>query len=107
MTALEHQVRIEFEASLQYILMAAHFDQVCVHHISAQRHMYDCVCKDSVNLPNVAKLFWTHADEERDHAIQFMQYLRMRGAEDNEFFAGGPIQPKARTYDWQGVEDVS
>ena len=67
----------------------------------------DCVCQDSVNLPNVAKLFWTHADEERDHAIQFMQYLRMRGAEDNEFFAGGPIQPKARTYDWQGVGDVS
>ena len=31
----------------------------------------------------------------------------MRGAEDNDFFAGGPIQPKARTYDWQGVEDVS
>ena len=64
-------------------------------------------CQDSVNLPNVAKLFWTHADEERAHAIQFMQYLRMRGAEDNEFFAGGPIQPKAKTYDWQGVEDVS
>merc|ERR1712117_44766 len=86
--ALEDQVRIEFEASLQYILMAAHFDQ------------------DSVNLPNVAKLFWTHADEERAHAIQFMQYLRTRGAEDNEFFAGGPIQPKAKTYDWQGVEDA-
>ena len=28
MKALQHQVRIEFEASLQYILMAAHFDQV-------------------------------------------------------------------------------
>lgn len=28
MKALEDQVRIEFEASLQYILMAAHFDQV-------------------------------------------------------------------------------
>ena len=32
--------------------------------------------QDSVNLPNVAKLFWSHADEERSHAIQFMQYLR-------------------------------
>merc|ERR1711953_1316246 len=86
--ALEEQVKIEFQASFQYILMAAHFDQ------------------DSVNLPNVAKLFWSHADEERSHAIQFMQYLRMRGAEDNDFFAGGPVQPKARTYDWQGVEDA-
>ena len=28
MKALEDQVRVEFEASLQYILMAAHFDQV-------------------------------------------------------------------------------
>merc|ERR1712045_285827 len=86
--ALEEQVKIEFQASFQYILMAAHFDQ------------------DTVNLPNVAKVFWSHADEERSHAIQFMQYLRMRGAEDNDFFAGGPIQPKARTYDWQGVEDA-
>merc|ERR1719322_1600911 len=34
--ALEKQVRIEFEAALQYILMAAHFDQ------------------DTVNLPNIA-----------------------------------------------------
>ena len=28
MAALEAQVKIEFQASLQYILMAAHFDQV-------------------------------------------------------------------------------
>merc|ERR1712215_425318 len=61
--ALENEVRIEFEASLQYILMAAHFSQ------------------DTVNLPKVAELFWTHADEERSHAIQFINYLRMRGAE--------------------------
>merc|ERR1712244_158661 len=58
--ALEEQVKIEFQASLQYILMAAHFDQ------------------DTVNLPHVANLFWSHADEERQHAIQFLQYLRMK-----------------------------
>merc|ERR1711963_258787 len=58
--AMEEQVKIEFQASLQYILMAAHFDQ------------------DTVNLPNVANLFWTHADEERSHAIQFIQYLKMK-----------------------------
>merc|ERR1712223_608519 len=57
--ALEQQVKVEFQASLQYILMAAHFDQ------------------DTVNLPHVASLFWSHADEERQHAIQFLQYLRM------------------------------
>ena len=29
--ALEQQVKVEFQASLQYILMAAHFDQVTHH----------------------------------------------------------------------------
>merc|ERR1712117_879268 len=86
--ALEDQVRIEFEASLQYILMAAHFDQ------------------DTVTLPNVAKLFWTHADEERSHAIEFIKYLRMRGAESNDFFGDSPITPTMNTYDWQGVEEA-
>jgi len=86
--ALEAQVRIEFEASLQYILMAAHFDQ------------------DSVSLPNVAKLFWTHADEERAHAIEFIKYLRMRGAENNDFFGDSPITPIMNTYDWQGVAEA-
>ena len=34
--------------------------------------------QDTVNLPKVAALFWGHADEERDHAKQFIEYLRMR-----------------------------
>ena len=29
--------------------------------------------QDTVNLPNLANMFWEHADEERGHAIQFMQ----------------------------------
>merc|ERR1711915_948303 len=86
--ALENEVRIEFEASLQYILMAAHFSQ------------------DTVNLPKVAELFWTHADEERSHAIQFINYLRMRGAENNDFFGGSPIQPRERAYTWSGVDEA-
>merc|ERR1711892_1456023 len=86
--ALEAQVRIEFEASLQYILMASHFDE------------------DTVNLPKVAELFWSHADEERSHAIQFIQYLRMRGAQNNDFFGGNPIQPKEKAYGWTGVEEA-
>merc|ERR1711992_470025 len=86
--ALEAQVKIEFQASLQYILMAAHFDQ------------------DSVNLPNLAALFWNHADEERSHAIQFMQYLRMRGANNNDFFGSTPIQPKEGRFFWSSVDDA-
>jgi len=86
--ALERQVRIEFEAALQYLLMAAHFEQ------------------DNVALPGVAKLFWEHADEERSHAIQFIQYLRMRGAENNDFFGAVPLKPREATYDWAGVDDA-
>merc|ERR1711936_33361 len=86
--ALEAQVKIEFQASLQYILMAAHFDQ------------------DSVNLPNVAALFWKHADEERSHAIQFLQYLRMRGATNNDFFGDTPIQPKEGRFFWSSIDDA-
>jgi len=82
--ALEGQIRIEFEASLQYLLMAAHFSQ------------------DTVNLPKVAALFWEHADEERSHAILFIDYLRMRGATNNDFFGNSPIQPREAAYDWPG-----
>merc|ERR1711992_251417 len=74
-TALEGQIAIEFEASLQYLLMAAHFSQ------------------DTVNLPKLAAFFWEHADEEREHAKQFIEYLRMRGSENNSFFGGLPIMP--------------
>merc|ERR1711872_766622 len=74
-SALESQVKIEFSASLQYLLMAAHFSQ------------------DTVNLPKVSDLFWTHADEEREHAKAFINYLRMRGATNNDFFGTSPIEP--------------
>merc|ERR1719436_2358225 len=55
MRALEDQVRVEFEASLQYILMAAHFDQ------------------DTVNLPNLANMFWEHAGGRSKSAITARQ----------------------------------
>jgi len=76
---------MEFEASLQYLLMAAQFSQ------------------DTYNLPGVAKLFWEHADEERDHAKQFISYLRMRGSPENNFFGGQPIKPILGVYQWDSV----
>jgi ferritin len=51
-------------------------------------------------------MFWQHADEERSHAIQFIQYLRMRGATDNDFFGDGPVVPVADTYTWAGVSEA-
>merc|ERR1711890_178043 len=78
---------VELEASLQYLLMAAHFSQ------------------DTVNLPKVSDLFWTHADEERSHAIQFITYLRMRGATDSIFLDENPLKPLRNTSHWEGGRD--
>merc|ERR1711899_483220 len=68
--------------------MAAHFSQ------------------DTVNLPKVAALFWSHADEEREHATAFINYLRMRGATNNDFFGTSPIEPIEKTYTWSGVGEA-
>lgn len=57
----------EFQASLQYLLMGAHFAQ------------------DSVNLDGLSEMFFEHAAEERQHGVKFMQYLRWRGDKDNSF----------------------
>ncbi len=64
--AMRNHVKMEFEAALQYMLMGAHFAQ------------------DTFGLDGFAKMFFEHADEERSHGIQFVEYLRMRGdAVDN------------------------
>ena len=52
---------MEFEASLQYMLMGVHFAQ------------------DTVNLGGFAKMFFESASEERQHGIKFIEYLKMRG----------------------------
>merc|ERR1719259_839863 len=79
---------MEFEASLQYLLMAAQFSQ------------------DTYNLPGVAKLFWDHADEEREHAKQFIGYLRLRGSQENDFFSGYPIKPILGKNQWESVAEA-
>ena len=53
--AINAQIGREFGASLQYVRIAAHFNQ---------RH-----------LTLLSKLFLTQADEERVHAMKFVQYL--------------------------------
>ncbi|XP_023345228.1 ferritin, lower subunit [Eurytemora carolleeae] len=86
--ALSGQVRMEFEASLQYLLMAAQFSQ------------------DNYNLPGVAGMFWEHADEERQHAKEFISYLRMRGHHDNDFFGDAPIKPILGKNTWENVSEA-
>jgi ferritin len=54
-TAFNEQVGHEFGASLQYVSIAAHFSQR--------------------QLTLLAKLFFEQADEEKQHAMKFVQYL--------------------------------
>lgn len=54
-SAFNQQVGHEFGASMQYLSIAAHFEE---------RH-----------LKLLAKLFFAQADEERQHAMKFVQYL--------------------------------
>ena len=54
-TAFNQQIGNEFGASMQYVSIAAHFQQ---------RH-----------LTLLAKLFMAQADEERAHAMKFVQYV--------------------------------
>merc|ERR1712211_140248 len=86
--ALSKQVKMELEASLQYLLMAAQFSQ------------------DNYDLPGVAKLFWEHADEERDHAKKLIDYLRLRGSLENDFFGGKPIKPILGKSQWGSVAEA-
>jgi ferritin len=53
--ALDEQIGHEFGASLQYVAIAAYFD--------------------SDNLPELAQHFYKQADEERDHAMRFVNYI--------------------------------
>lgn len=59
--ALRSQIKMEFEAALQYMLMGAHFAQ------------------DTINLGGFSKMFFEHANEERQHGIKFIEFLKMRG----------------------------
>ena len=89
--ALRAQVRREFEASLQYLLMGAHFAQ------------------DNVNLPGVSAMFFASADEERGHGKAFMEYLRKRGDTSNDFLggeAGDELLPILGKASWTDAEEA-
>ena len=53
--AINEQVGNEFNASLQYVSIAAHFD--------------------GETLPMLAQYFYKQAQEERDHAMRFVKYV--------------------------------
>ena len=53
--AINQQIGNEFGASLQYVAIAAHFDEEA--------------------LPQLAAHFYKQAEEERDHAMRFVKFL--------------------------------
>ncbi len=58
-SAINAQIGREFEASLQYVNIAAYFD--------------------AESLPELAGFFFRQSDEERDHAMKFVHYLLETG----------------------------
>lgn len=85
---IRSQIRKEFEASLQYLLMGAYFAQ------------------DDVNLAGFTKMFFEHADEERGHGIQFIEYLRHRGDEEINLLGSDPILPILGKNTWADGEEA-
>lgn len=57
--AINAQVGHEFQASMEYIQMAAHFDDE--------------------GLKKLAKMFYSQAEEEREHAMKFIGYITDTG----------------------------
>jgi len=84
--AIKDHVKLEFSASLQYLLMGAYFGQ------------------DNVNLFGFSEMFYKHSTEERAHGLKFIEYLRMRGHKEEDFFTGlKPIKGKAS---WTDAEEA-
>ncbi len=58
--AINEQIGCEFSAMLQYVAIAAHFD--------------------SETLPGLSAHFLRQADEEKEHAMRFVQFVTDTGA---------------------------
>jgi len=85
-TAIKNHVKLEFSASLQYLLMGAYFGQ------------------DNINLFGFSELFYKSAGEERTHGLKFIEYLRMRGNKDEDFFTG--LKPELNKAEWDSAEEA-
>jgi len=85
-TAIKDHVKMEFSASLQYLVMGAFFGQ------------------DNINLFGFSDLFYKSAGEERTHGLKFIEYLRMRGHKEEDFFT--ELKPKLGKASWENAEEA-
>ena len=52
-------------------------------------------------MKGLSKLFGESADDERQHGIKFISYLRMRGGDTtSDFFENGKLEPILDKYIW-------
>ena len=108
MDAIRKHIKVEFSASLQYLMMAAHFAQDTINlngfaqlffkrweksNVSSLFSLRAKVIKANViwNTLYVVNMTFLHfyfsfffffvysANEEREHGIQFLDYIKMRG----------------------------
>ena len=102
MDAIRKHMKVEFSASLQYLMMAAHFAQDTINlngfaqlffkrweksNVSSLFLLRAKVIKANViwNTLYVVNMMFLHffpiysANEERAHGIQFLDYIKMRG----------------------------
>jgi len=88
--AIKNHIKLEFKAALQYLVMGVYFGQ------------------DTINLEGFSKMFYEHASEERTHGVKFIDYLRMRGNNDIDFFGGGEseLKPVNDKYSWRDGEEA-
>jgi len=85
-TAIKNHVKLEFSAATQYLVMGAYFGQ------------------DNINLHGFSNMFFKHADEERAHGLKFIDYLRMRGNLDEDFFSS--LKPIKNKSSWADAEEA-
>ena len=63
--------------------------------------------QDDVNLHGLSQMFFDHADEERQHGIKFIEYLRMRGDALSDFLvAGSDMLPLLGKVTWEDGEEA-
>merc|ERR1711974_465346 len=61
--------------------------------------------QDNINLHGFSNMFFKHADEERAHGLKFIDYLRMRGNLDEDFFTS--LKPIKNMIDQCSDDDFS
>ena len=53
------------------------------------------------SIQGFSKVFFEHADEERQHGLKFIEYLRLRGGDTtSDFLGNGKLEPILSKYVW-------